>query len=86
MVVDHSDAEIRAYLDGVLKDTTSISYGSFSYNASTYYMNVATRAESSPSSRWYDGLLDQITIHNRALTADELLQLNEGINYNKFDR
>ncbi len=85
MVVDHSEGEFYSYLDGVLQDTTSISYGSFSYNSSTYYFHIGTNPNSSPD-RWYDGMMDQITIHNRALSATELLQLTEGINYNKFDR
>lgn len=82
MVVDHSSGEFYSYLDGVLQDTTEITFPGWT-PISTPYFYISSIGSATPA-RFYDGLADQITVHNRALEAIELINLARGVPYDEF--
>ncbi len=62
--------EVRLYIDGQLKDTN---YHTGSINTDT--SNVYIGGNSEFADRWYNGLIDDTRIYNRALSADEVKAL-----------
>jgi len=77
IVVNHSTGYFYAYCDGAnLVDSTEITYSSFPEIAATTLMlskNIGG------DSRFYDGLMDQVSVWGRALTEEDLTDLyNDG--------
>ena len=67
--VRDGDVAIRIYVDGVLKDSTTPPSGSISNNQDPYIGSMYTY------NRAWEGNLDEIAIHNKALTPSEFYGL-----------
>jgi len=69
IVGTYNGSMLQLYIDGEWRGSNSIS----SYTASTWNMNIGRMEQ---GDRWYfDGILDEIRIYNRALLASEVQQL-----------
>jgi len=72
-VASHADEEIRAYLDGVLEDTTAIPYTSFTLTSANYYKQISKAATLTNRTAYVT--LDQLAVWNKALTANDITKL-----------
>jgi len=68
----NEDGNVKLYLDGVLLH--ELAYGDRSYALNHMYLGQMANG-----SRTYNGLLDEVQIYGRALTADEVQSLVQGV-------
>jgi len=81
VVRDSATNENRLYVDGVLNDSTIITYDigegfeSATSNLNLGWLNIGNDYH-------YNGRLDEVALYDRALIADEILQhFNDGVSY-----
>jgi hypothetical protein len=76
IALEHDGNYTRLYVNGVLKGTSS-SYEMDFYNA----IRIGYRISEDIVGARFGGLIDEVSLHNRALTADEILAIfNSGSN------
>ncbi len=73
----------KVYYNGVLQPSTSVSWnGSISYNSAE--LDVGRQLDF--SNRYFKGLIDEVAIYNRALTAEEIQQhYQNGLNGHGYE-
>jgi len=79
LVGTYDGSSLKLYIDGQLRNTTA-HVGSIA--SSGYSVNIGRNAQA--TDRFYDGLLDEVAIYNRALSASEiqgLYSMGEDRNY-----
>ena len=64
----------KVYLNGVLDNTVVLPSATMDYTANAPMTLIGIRSDLAPTSV-FDGKLDEVRIYNRALSADEVLQL-----------
>jgi type II secretory pathway pseudopilin PulG len=69
----YDGSNVKLYVDGVLRGTTN-HVGSI--DSTTYGVNIGRCSEQ--TSRLYNGVIDDVRIYNRALSATEIAQLASG--------
>ena len=68
------DDRLQLYFDGTLVGQTTDTTGAFSQTADTFYLGRDSRVDDTR----FDGRLDDVTIWNTALTADQIRRIADG--------
>jgi len=72
-VVDKINHSIKIYINGVLNSETEDSYSTFNNNNEELWFGQC--AESLTEYSWFNGILDEVRIYNRALSESEIVSL-----------
>ena len=76
----YDGSQVKLYVDGVLEDTEDF-VGSIETDTTHLYIGE----EIERTYRYYDGVIDDVRIYNRALSAHEVAQLAEAVVYIDFE-
>ena len=74
MVMSYNNQSLAIYIDGVL-NAQSNQFGDLSTNSSPLYLATKVADAGCNKAFFYNGKLDDVTLHNRVLTAAEIQQL-----------
>ena len=83
VIITFSGTEARIYINDNAVETTG-SLGAISYNSSYRKFNIGRIIDYTPAPYWMDGMIDEVGIWNRVLTADEVEELynsGDGLQY-----
>jgi 5-hydroxyisourate hydrolase-like protein (transthyretin family) len=88
LLVTGDGDDVSMYLNGVLRNTPA-SIGTLSSGASTHNLMIGKYMDNTGTTSygWYDGLIDELGIWDRALNTTEISNLNNegnGLNFNEF--
>ena len=73
VIYTYDGTKAQLYLNGVLKETRN---GTVSFTPTNYDMFIG-RAENPLFPYWFNGIIDEIRIYNKALCDGEIKQLNK---------
>jgi hypothetical protein len=82
LVYDNNDNEVRYYVDGSLGGTKALASGAIGTNSAPLWIARGNH----PSPHYFTGIIDDVRLYDRVLSAEEVWQLyHEGLGAKAFD-
>ena len=84
-VISFDGTEIKAYIDNVLKSSSWSWADTLSYSGSNLYAQIGSLFS---TNTWFSGMIDEMALFSRALTATDVSNLfnsGNGLPYSSFD-
>ena len=85
LVVSFDGTEVKAYIDNVLKSSSWAWNETLAYNGANLYAQIGSLFS---TNTWFSGMIDEMALFSRALTATDasnLFNSGNGLPYSSFD-